>query len=54
MRKLRNKLMLSAGAVTVLSGAGVAVASHSAGASTIILEPIVAPLLHILAFITLL
>jgi hypothetical protein len=45
--------MLSAGAVTMLSGVGVVVASHGAGATTIILNPIIAPLLNLLAIINL-
>ena len=53
MRKLRNKILLSSGAVATLAGIGVAVTPQAAHASTIVLDPIIAPLINLLLAIPL-
>jgi hypothetical protein len=53
MRKMRNKIMLGAGAAATLSAAAVLVTDGSAQATTIILDPILLPLLHLLLAIPL-
>jgi uncharacterized paraquat-inducible protein A len=53
MRKLRNKIMLGAGATATISGAAVLVDAGSAHAAVIIVDPILLPLLHLLLIIPL-
>ncbi len=47
MRKLRTKLMVSAGTVATVSGIAIAMSPQAAHATTIVLHPILTPLIDL-------
>jgi hypothetical protein len=45
MRRLRNRLLVSGGAVTAVTGLSLAIAAHPAAAQGIVINPIIKPLI---------
>ncbi len=53
MRRMRNRLLLGSGAAATIAGIAVAVTPQAAHATTIVLDPIIAPLINLLLAIPL-